>query len=442
MGQVSREQDMDQPRPNYQADSYTNLGTGYLITFTRGNKFFELANHLGSVNATLADRHLPVNSGGNVWYYQSVMGTAADYTPFGMQMPGRIYTGTGESYKYKFNGKERIYEINGKYHQYDYGMRIYDDRLGRFLSVDPLTKSFPWYSPYQYAGNSPITNIDLDGKEDLWFMVPVIKWMATSKLQNEVASVGRLASGQSGEASVPQQIQGHARSTIVANQKVNDLTNTVDYFTRPYKITNEAASVVFPEAAVLNGMYQIYEGDYVSGTVNIVGGAGGTWLKALTFSERAYVNGVLKTVSNNGDEAARLFNEGVRDFAELENVTIKSSAVFKSANASEFRALESLRGKADSRDVGKIMKLMKEGVDIDPIEVYVNNGNKYILNGHHRVEAASRLNMPVKYKELTLQQAMDTYGYKNEVEILNKYSESFMGSRLDNRLINKVANGE
>src|SRR5687767_303579 len=44
-------------------------------------------------------------------------------------------------------------------------MRIYDPRLGRFLSVDPLAKQYPFYSPYHYAGNSPIKNIDLDGAE-------------------------------------------------------------------------------------------------------------------------------------------------------------------------------------------------------------------------------------------------------------------------------------
>jgi hypothetical protein len=49
-------------------------------------------------------------------------------------------------------------------------MRIYDPRLGRFLSVDPLTKSYPHYAPYQFAGNMPIMAIDLDGKEIYGFM--------------------------------------------------------------------------------------------------------------------------------------------------------------------------------------------------------------------------------------------------------------------------------
>ena len=49
---------------------------------------------------------------------------------------------------------------------YDYGFRIYNPQLGKFLSVDPLFKSYPWYTPYQYAGNKPIRFIDLDGLEE------------------------------------------------------------------------------------------------------------------------------------------------------------------------------------------------------------------------------------------------------------------------------------
>ena len=37
----------------------------------------------------------------------------------------------------------------------------------RFLSVDPLSVDYPWYTPYQFAGNKPIWAIDLDGAEEL-----------------------------------------------------------------------------------------------------------------------------------------------------------------------------------------------------------------------------------------------------------------------------------
>ena len=49
--------------------------------------------------------------------------------------------------------------------QQDYGMRMYDPRLGRFLSTEPLAKTFPYWSPYQFSGNNSIKYIDLDGAE-------------------------------------------------------------------------------------------------------------------------------------------------------------------------------------------------------------------------------------------------------------------------------------
>ncbi|MEM1407359.1 MAG: RHS repeat-associated core domain-containing protein, partial [Bacteroidota bacterium] len=48
---------------------------------------------------------------------------------------------------------------------YDYGFRIYNPALGRFLSVDPLTATYPMLTPYQFASNTPIQAIDLDGLE-------------------------------------------------------------------------------------------------------------------------------------------------------------------------------------------------------------------------------------------------------------------------------------
>jgi len=81
-----------------------------------------------------------------------------------MQMPNRGYTASG-SYRYGFNGKENDNEVKGVGSQIDYGMRVYDPRIGKFLSTDPLTKKFPDLTPYQFASNTPIAAIDIDGKE-------------------------------------------------------------------------------------------------------------------------------------------------------------------------------------------------------------------------------------------------------------------------------------
>jgi RHS repeat-associated protein len=68
-------------------------------------------------------------------------------------------------YRFSFNGKETDDEVSGSGNQYDYGFRIYNPRIAKFLSVDPLYDSFPELSSYQFASNTPIQAIDLDGEE-------------------------------------------------------------------------------------------------------------------------------------------------------------------------------------------------------------------------------------------------------------------------------------
>ena len=39
------------------------------------------------------------------------------------------------------------------------------------MSVDPLIREYPWYTPYQFAGNRPIDAIDLDGLEEYLIII-------------------------------------------------------------------------------------------------------------------------------------------------------------------------------------------------------------------------------------------------------------------------------
>jgi len=80
-----------------------------------------------------------------------------------MLLPGRH--GNTSDYRYGFNGKEIDNEIKGEGNWQDYGMRMYDPRIGRFPSIDPYTKKYPELTPYQFASNTPIQAIDLDGLE-------------------------------------------------------------------------------------------------------------------------------------------------------------------------------------------------------------------------------------------------------------------------------------
>ena len=125
-----------------------------------GTKRYELSNHLGNVMTVITD-----NIGmeqDSVW--ASVVSTS-DYYPFGLGMGGRSFSDS--TYRYGFNGKEKDSDGEFGLTHYDYGFRIYNPALGKFLSVDPLTREFPEWTPYQFAGNNPIWAIDLDGAEPL-----------------------------------------------------------------------------------------------------------------------------------------------------------------------------------------------------------------------------------------------------------------------------------
>lgn len=69
------------------------------------------------------------------------------------------------AYRFSFNGQEKDDEIKGSGNSFNFSHRIHDPRLGRFLSIDPLTRSFAWNSPFAFAENRVIDGHDLEGKE-------------------------------------------------------------------------------------------------------------------------------------------------------------------------------------------------------------------------------------------------------------------------------------
>lgn len=169
-----------------------------------GNKQYEVTNHLGNVLATVSDRRLAednysysssgsgnynydairnlyyavtptmgthnrvtMSSDNNADWYTADVRSYSDYYAFGAPMEGR----SNGDYRYDFNGKETDAESDLQ----DYGMRIYNARLGRFLSVDPITANYPMLTPYQFASNTPVVAIDLDGMEACWIHIIVMR---------------------------------------------------------------------------------------------------------------------------------------------------------------------------------------------------------------------------------------------------------------------------
>ncbi len=74
-------------------------------------------------------------------------------------MQERVFSSS--AYRYGFNGKEE--ETDGTADNYDFGARIYDGRLGRWLAVDPEMQELPDLSPYIHCYSSPIVYLDNNG---------------------------------------------------------------------------------------------------------------------------------------------------------------------------------------------------------------------------------------------------------------------------------------
>ena len=64
--------------------------------------------------------------------------------------------------RYRYVGKEKDLE-SGLYY---YGARYYAAWTCRFISVDPLAADYPFYTPYNYAGNKPVNKVDIDGMQE------------------------------------------------------------------------------------------------------------------------------------------------------------------------------------------------------------------------------------------------------------------------------------
>ncbi|GAB7088929.1 SpvB/TcaC N-terminal domain-containing protein [Marinifilum fragile] len=139
------------------SDDKKKIATAETLTINQGSLTvnpvavirYQYDNHLGSAS-------LELDESADIISYE-------EYHPFGTTSyrSGRTETETSLK-RYKYVGKERD-EETGLYY---YGFRYYAAWVCRFVSVDPLQFEYPHYTPFQYAGNKPISYIDLDGLEE------------------------------------------------------------------------------------------------------------------------------------------------------------------------------------------------------------------------------------------------------------------------------------
>ncbi len=119
------------------------------MAFEKGSDLvynYELKDHLGNVRSTFSKSDLVDATG------------YADYYPFGWKMPNRM-ADAANKYRFGYQGQFSEYDDETGLNQFE--ARLYDNRIGRWLTTDPLAQ---FASPYLAMGNTPFMGIDPDGR--------------------------------------------------------------------------------------------------------------------------------------------------------------------------------------------------------------------------------------------------------------------------------------
>ncbi|MBQ9476937.1 MAG: RHS repeat-associated core domain-containing protein [Bacteroidales bacterium] len=129
------------------------------VTFSDGTKLREVRTESGT--AASAKRHFVRDHLGSVRAVVDDAGTTLetdDYYPLGGPLP----TGTATALQpEKYQGKE--WNTAAGINVYDFGARLYDPGLGRWISQDPMAEKYYSHSPYLFCAGNPMKFVDPEG---------------------------------------------------------------------------------------------------------------------------------------------------------------------------------------------------------------------------------------------------------------------------------------
>jgi len=118
---------------------------------------YELSDHLRNIRVVLTDKRVSTYTSGFLTSVSTDISSWSDYFSFGWEIPGR-HVDLPNS-RYTFNGKE----LDREWDRVDFDFRPYNRKTARFEVLDFKQAFSPNISNYLYAGNSPISFIDVLG---------------------------------------------------------------------------------------------------------------------------------------------------------------------------------------------------------------------------------------------------------------------------------------
>ncbi len=198
------------------------------------------------------------------------------YYPFGMLQPERQFS--SGKYRYGFQAQEKDDEIKGLGNSYNYTLRIHDPRLGRFLSIDPLSKGFPYNSPYAFSENRVIDAVELEGAETLQFEVHWNMGLASGNPVTGLVSYAVDWASDWRQNDIMKGIQRHA-ANVQQHHTSNGYTEHVPESVRKIHYKNEKAAA---DLDMMQGVSKYFTKIHIA-MGGAMGGVEGTLVSSPTF---------------------------------------------------------------------------------------------------------------------------------------------------------------
>ena len=135
---------------------------GYVTKDNTGFKYvYQYKDHLGNVRLSYTDNNNDgiIQTGSNTEIIEE-----SNYYPFGLKQKGYNGNIIGSENNYKtYLGQEINKDLGLNWLSFRY--RNYNPEIGRFFGVDPVSEDYLSISTYQFAHNSPVWKIELEGLE-------------------------------------------------------------------------------------------------------------------------------------------------------------------------------------------------------------------------------------------------------------------------------------